>query len=251
MFIRIHENNKNKRIAVILVNYNMNENAEKIVEKLKEVTKYPTDVIVVDNGSDKVEPSKYTSIRLAKNVQTTNGWLMGLHYADAISINENFEYFAYLFIITSTYIDNVDYDIIEKMVFNLKNNIVGIHPALTRDSTTAHKHLYNNNNKNLREVKFIDNIFSLYKADWFNSIGRFNPKLTYAWGIDIETGYLARKNGFKICIDDKINVKKITNIGYTMDRMSESAKERESNARTQMYYYLKEKYGPNYFKIIY
>jgi len=250
MFVRINENNKNKRIAVILVNYNMLENTDKIVEKLKEVTKYPTDIIVVDNGSEIVKKSEYTTIALSKNVQTTNGWLMGLHYADAISVNEKFEYFGYLFVITSTYIDNVNYDIIEKMVINLKNDIVGIHPALSKDSTTAHKHLYSKN-QNIRGVKFIDNIFALYKADWFNSIGRFNPRLTYAWGIDVETGYLARKNGFKICIDDNIIVKKVTNIGYTMNRMSESAKEREINARSQMYYYFKEKYGKDYSKIIY
>ena len=250
MFIRINENNKNKRVAIILVNYNMVENTDKIINKLKEVTKYPTDIIVVDNGSDKVKQSQYTTISLAKNIQTTNGWLMGLHYSDSLSINENFEYFCYIFAITSTYIDHINYDIIEKLVFNLKDEIVGVHPSLSKDSTTAHKHLYNNN-KNLREVKFIDNIFSCYKSDWFNSIGRFNPKMTYAWAIDVETGYLARKAGFKICVDDDIIVKKITNIGYTMNRMSESSKEREVNARTQMYNYFKEKYGPNYSKILY
>ena len=33
----------------------------------------------------------------------------------------------------------------------------------------------------------IDNIFSMYKAAWFDSIGWFDPQLRYAWGIDLET----------------------------------------------------------------
>jgi len=250
MFIRIDENNKNKRVAIILINYNMNENTDKIVEKLKTVTKHPTDIIIVDNGSDKIQPSKYTTISLAKNVQTTNGWLMGLHYADALSVNENFQYFAYAFVITSTYIDDINYDIINKLSLRINDKVVGVHPSLSKDSTTGHKHLYCQN-KGIREVKFIDNIFSFYKADWFNFIGRFNPKMTYAWAIDIETGYLARRSGFKVCIDDEIIVKKITNIGYSMNRMSESAKQRQVNARKQMIEYFKEKYGSNYFEIIY
>ena len=52
MFIRIDPQNKNNRICVILVNYNMIENTDKIVTKLKHLTKYPCDIIIVDNGSD-------------------------------------------------------------------------------------------------------------------------------------------------------------------------------------------------------
>lgn len=250
MFVRLDENNKNKRVAVILINYNMTENTDKIVLKLKEVTNYPTDIIVVDNGSDIIKHSQFTTLSLAKNVQTTNGWLMGLHYADSLSINENFEYFAYIFVITSAYIDDVKEDIISKLASSLNSDVVGIHPSLSSDSTTAHKHLYCKKSQSLRDVKFIDNIFSIYRADWFNSIKRFNPYMTYAWAIDIETGHIARSQGKKICVDDQIIIKKITNIGYTMNRMSETAKERNKNASIQMNTYLRNKYGNDYFKLL-
>jgi len=49
---------------------------------------FPVDVIVVDNGSDLVKPSKYTTVRLEKNLQTTGGWLAGLDSLDQ-------QYFAY------------------------------------------------------------------------------------------------------------------------------------------------------------
>jgi hypothetical protein len=246
MFKRIDPENKDKRVALILVNYNMLENTNSIIENLISCTNYPTDFIVVDNGSDLTKPSEYTTLKLEKNVQTTNGWLMGLHYADAISVCEGFKYYAYIICITSLYINNKDTDIIEHLVKKLTDEIVGIHPSLCKESTTAHKHLMCKNSKELREVKFIDNIFSVYKADWFNSIGRFNPEMIYAWAVDLETGYLARKSDKKVCVDDTIQVKKITDIGYKLKRMNMEANVRRNRASKQMHNYLRKKYGSNY-----
>lgn len=251
MFVRIKPEIKKNRVCVILVNYNMTENVDRLIDSLKHLTKHPTDFYVVDNGSDITKPSKYTTISLTKNIQTCNGWLMGLHYADCISLIENFKYLAYCFLITSLYIDD-DKDIISVLIDKMINDddIVGIAPSLSPDSTTAHKHLYNQGNNKLRSVKFIDNLCSLYRADWFNDIGRFNPEMTYAWAIDIETGYLARKNNYDIYIDDSITIKKISDIGYKMDRMNMSANDRSLNARSQMNNYLSEKYGNDWVEII-
>lgn len=249
VFIRIHSEIKDKRVGLILVNYNMNENTDKIVKKLQQYTKHPTDFIVVDNGSDLQKPSQYTTIRLEQNVQTNNGWLMGLHYADAISTVEEFDYYAYVICITSLYVDDINTDIISKLVKNINDDIVGIHPSLSKDSTTAHKHLIKNGD-GIRQVRFIDNIFSMYKANWFDNIGRFNPEMTYAWAVDLETGYIARQENKKICVDDSISVKKITDIGYKMNRMNMGASERRNNASKQMDDYLREKYGPNYKSLL-
>lgn len=254
-FVRIDPDNKVDRVAIFIVNYNMIERANKLVENIKETVKHPVDIILVDNGSDLVGQSDYTAIRLERNVQTTNGWLTGVAYSDAIANYEGFKYFAYCFIITSTEPIEKEKDIIAIMVEKMKadDDIVGIHPSLTRDSTTAWgymKHVDSSKDDKPRPVKMIDNICSLYRADWFNKIGRFNPELTYAWGIDIETGYLARKGGKKVCIDDSIQVKKVTNIGYTMKRMNMSANDRSRNAYTQMTKYFMKKYGPNFNRIL-
>ena len=252
MFLRIRPEIKRNRVCMVLVNYNMVENTDKIIETLKRYVRHPTDFYVVDNGSDITKPSKYTTIRLEKNVQTNNGWLMGLHYADAISVTENFQYFAYAICITSLFVDNIRTDIIGRLVQSLLRtpSIVGIHPSLTKDSTTAHTHLKNIKNTGLRDVKFIDNIFSMYRADWFNSIGRFNPTMTYAWAVDVETGYIARKQGKKICVDDSIQVKKITDIGYKLNRMNMDADKRRNDASKQMHDYLSKKYGKDYKNLL-
>jgi hypothetical protein len=81
-----HNRHHSKRIAAIVVNYNMVERANSIAEGIKKHVKWPVDVIVVDNGSDLKEspPSPHTAIRLEANVQTTNGWQMGIEYAKAL-----------------------------------------------------------------------------------------------------------------------------------------------------------------------
>ena len=54
-----------------------------------------------------------------------------------------------------------DKDIVSKMIKTLKEdtNIVGVHPG--------------NKKMNKEEVFFIKNIFSCYRATWFNNVGRF------------------------------------------------------------------------------
>ena len=81
-----HNRHHSKRVAAIVVNYNMVERANSIAEGIKKHVKWPVDIIVVDNGSDLKDspPSPYTAIRLEANVQTTNGWLMGIEYAKAL-----------------------------------------------------------------------------------------------------------------------------------------------------------------------
>ena len=81
-----HSRHHSKRIAAIVVNYNMVERANSIAEGIKKHVKWPVDIIVVDNGSDLKDspPSPYTAIRLEANVQTANGWMMGIEYAKAL-----------------------------------------------------------------------------------------------------------------------------------------------------------------------
>ncbi len=155
-----------------------------------------------------------------------------------------------MFLITSTEFTEKSGKPITSMVQKLleDENAVGVHASLTKDSTTAWEHLKSRGSETYRETWFIDNICSLYRADWFNSIGRFDSKLTFAWGIDLETGYIARKQGRTLWVDESIEVKKVTNIGYKMERMNMSREDRTSLARENMDKILNIKYGSNYFE---
>ncbi len=222
------------KTAALIVNYNMPERTDALVEAISGL---PVDPIVIDNGSDIQPPSKYTTVKLDRNVQTTGGWLAGL---EAIK-GKGYEY--YWFLITSTRIP--EGDVLSPMVEFMDANpdAVGIHPSLTAESTTGWPHLKNRGTNSVRRTWMIDNIASLYRADWFDSIGWFDPAYTYAWGIDLETCYRARKQGRSIWVDDRVQVEKITNIGYSMNRMNMTADERGRLAYANMMQVLTRKWG--------
>lgn len=241
---------RNSPIGIILVNYNMPERSEALFEAVMDtvdpqVTDY--DFIVVDNGSDMVMPPRCTTIGLEYNVQTTNGWLMGLHYADALEQIFQHKYFAYWILITSGEFLAEQGDILTPMVdyLMLNEQCVGIHPSLSPDSTSFWKHMYHDPmwDEPTKPTWMIDNIAALWRADWFNSIGRFDPRLVYAHGSDLETCYLAREQGKEIRIHNDVQVKKVDNIGYKMDRMGMTAEERLKYAGDNMNRVFDEKYG--------
>lgn len=228
----------------------MPERTDKLCEYLAEHVKSPIDVIVIDNGSDLQPPSKCTALRLDENVQTTNGWLMGLHYADALARKRGTPYFAYWFLITSAEFLPCSGDPLAPLLkmFRLYSEAVAVHPALSTDSTTSWEHLKTIGMPGgYRNVNMIDNIASLYRADWFDSIGRFDPALTYAWGIDLETCWKARRDGKSVWVSEPATVKKVTNIGYSMNRMNMAASEREQKAGAQMREILSARYGGDWW----
>jgi GT2 family glycosyltransferase len=236
-----------RRVAIIITNYNMPERTDALCLHIAKHAFWPYDLIVVDNGSDLVEPSQFTTVRLAQNVQTTGGWLAGLKHADERAEQRDEGYFAYWFLITSAaFVDETDPLTPLASVLMDDDNAVGVHPALTENSTTAWNHLKTRGNRRLRKTWMIDNIASLYRADWFNEIGRFDPELVYAWGVDFETCWKARqeKRGLWVCED--VLVEKITNIGYEMDRMNMSAEERAKNAGVNMHNILYSRYGKDW-----
>lgn len=234
---------------MFVVNYNMPERADALAEYLKENVKYPYDLYLVDNGSDLKPPAKNTTVWIKKNIQTCRGWLRGLEEAK----KSGKKYFAYWFLITSADFFGQKSDPLISMVEILEKNknAVGIHPALTKDSTTAWKHMIERGGSEPRRTWMIDNISSLYRADWFDSIGWFDRRLIYAWGIDLETCYLARKQKKSIWIDERVKIRKITNIAYKMNRMNMSANDRELLASKNMTDILGQKYGSDYLDIMF
>lgn len=232
----------NNRIAVILTNYNMPERADMMGDYLSKYVKWPIDFICVDNASDLVEPSRYTNVIRKENGQTTGGWLSGLQYADYLG----HDYLAYVFTITSCdWPENQQFDVVEKLARVLidDKNAVGVHPALTADSTTHWGEMKTRSGDGPRPIWHLDNLFCMYRADWFNSIGRFDPALTYAHGPDLETGWYARRDGRGLYIHEGVQIRKITNIGYTMNRMNMSAAQRNANAMEEMQRVLGAKWG--------
>jgi len=201
------------------------------------------EVVVVDNGSDLVPPSKYTTVRLAKNIQTTGGWLEGLKLARGADF--------YWILITSA--EFIGVPVLPQMLkaMRLYDHCVGVHPALTKDSTTSWEHLKEIGTSGFRKVWMIDNICALWRAEWFDSVGGFDPRFTYAWGPDLELAYLARSQERTLYVTEPAGVKKVTDIGYTMKRMNMDAEDRRAFARANMREVMLEKYGQNWQELMY
>jgi len=230
-----------RRVAAFVVNYNMPERADALAIFINQHVEWPVDVYVIDNGSDLVGDALTTNIWLNENVQTTCGWLSGLE--EAVDLTGR-DYFAYWFLITSAEMIG-DEDPLTPMAQLLWDDAqaVGVHPALTSDSTTAWKHLIDRGTGEPRQTWMIDNIASLYRAKWFDRIGRFDEELVYGWGIDLETCWKARAMGYTLWVDERALIRKTTDIGYTMGRMRMSAEERRALASRNMADVLRWKYG--------
>lgn len=244
------EARERKRVACFIVNYNMPERAEALYKFLSVRAGYPTDVYLIDNGSDQVPKAEHTNIELPKNIQTTGGWLEGVE----IARQSTYGYMAYMFFITSTeLILGLSDNIVKKMVEVLYNDdtAVGVHPALTTDSTTAWEHLKARGGSYLRPTWFIDNIASMYRASFYDAVGGFDRKMIYAHGIDLELCYLARKRGNTLWVNEDVQVRKITDIGYTMGRMGMDAETRRQLATANMVEVLNDKYGVDWANLMY
>jgi hypothetical protein len=230
------------RVAIILTNFNMPERSDAMGDYLAKYCQWPHDFICVDNASDIVPPSKWSNVFLTENIQTTGGWLAGLDYADTLG----HDYLAYVFAITSC--DFPGWQTIDPVaplaqILLDDPNAVGVHPALTEDSTTDWVEMHTRGLRGKRPIWHLDNLFAMYRADWFNSIGRFDPDLTYAHGPDLETGWYARDQGRGLYICEDVQIRKISQIGYTMDRMHMTTAQRNANAMEEMQRVLGRKWG--------
>lgn len=236
-------------VAVICVNYNMPERSDALASHLFEWSQWPFDLFLVDNGSDLLPPAKWTSVRLDKNVQTTGGWLAGVEASRLTGI----DYLGYLFLITSAEFTDISEDILTPMAvfLNQNPNAVGIHPALTTDSTTRWSHMKSRGGVAPRQVPMIDNICALYRRSWWDGVGGFDSRFVYGWGPDLELGYIARQQARSLWIDEHTWVRKITNIGYKMNRMRMSAEDRVLNASSNMDRVMTLKYGSGWKKLMY
>jgi len=235
----------NKRIGIFIVNYNMPERTESLANHIRENVRWPYHLYIIDNASDIIMPARGTNVSAKRNLQTTGGWLLGLQESD----KRGEDYLGYWFIITSAeFMNNTDVLTPMAQFFVDTPGAVGVHPALSPDSTTTWEHLKTRGTGAPRRTWMIDNIMSLWRASWFNKIGRFDSGLKYGWGIDLETCYLARQQGYSLWVHERVTVKKITDIGYTMNRMNMSAQERRVLASANMNAILSQKYGQNWFE---
>ena len=228
----------------------MLERADYMYSYVQRYSNYPLDFILVDNGSDQVPPAYFTTFRLPANVQTCRGWLAGLKFADILEESYGEPYFAYVIAITSATLVGGEDHVGEMVRFLLEHeDAVGIMPALTEDSDIeVWKQMNARGGSTPRQTWGLDMIFTMWRADWFNSIGRLDRNLIYAWGTSEETSWKARKADRSLWIHEGLRVKKEQDIGYRMDRMGMPVEERRRLGMENVCEVMNEKYGTDWME---
>ena len=230
------------KIAMVLVNYNMPERTDQIYESIVKYVKYDVDFYIVDNGSDLVAPSKYTTIWLRINMQTTNGWNMGICYANTIRNTLKFDYYGFWVWITTSSYNTEENDILTPMINYLDQHpkTMAICPSIKNGDSWGHLKKEGNIPK---EVIFVDNLATVYRTKWFDSIRYFDPNEIRGFGVDIENGILTRYCGYKCVVDHRTTINKPSGIAYRMKRMNADSGKRGQIALKEMQTILKDRYG--------
>jgi len=232
------------RTAAIVCNYNMPERTDALVEHIHKTVKLPCEVIVVDNGSDIVDPSKYTTVQVKYNLQTTKGFMIGMDYADYL---DEFDYY-WLFITSAEFLDDPR-DSLEILMKVMRNDpkTYAVSPAFTFNwSAWDHWMSPREGKDSPRRVWGIDYIAALIDKEKLKKIGGFRKELTMMWGVQGECNMLARKEGWHIYVHDGYTMHKESNIGYKMNRMNMTADERATLATKEKEAVLEEIYGKNF-----
>lgn len=233
------------RTAIIICCYNMPEYTDNLVEHIFKTVNMSFDLFVVDNGSDLVMPSNYTTYRIEKNIQMVPGFLEGLRLADETGK----DYFAYWMITTSCRFDEKDSrDPLAELLPSLiaHENSFAIQPSLIIDYGAWKDYLAPRHPFTVRQVYALENVCPLYKAEPFNKLGRWRKELSFGWGISSELYWKARKENLRIFTHDGYVMYKDTFIGYKMDRMNMTGEERSRIASQQSKDVLAPIYGENW-----
>eukprot|EP00127_Corallochytrium_limacisporum_P002815 Clim_evm28s141 gene=Clim_evmTU28s141 len=250
------------RVAIVLTTFNMPERTAEIHNYLKTEVDWPIDIIIVDNGCEPEHAYEDATVKLQHNVQTNHGWMMGVAYAEAMASMRREAYLGIVLTITSAKVEEGQGDIIAEMAKILKSDksVAGVHPALTKASTTQWDNLIteydapgptrakSRESYPPRTTWMIDNIFAMWRGDWYFRYGRFDPLLTYAWGVDVETSFITKVFNMKVVVLESILVSKETDVGYKMNRMGMQKNDRRLNAREEVCTVYGARFGPDIWR---
>jgi len=233
------------KTAIIICNYNMPERTDALCEHILSTVNEPYDLIVVDNGSDLVEPSKHTTLVIPENKQTGGGFWEGIEYADSLG---KYKYY-WLMITSAEFYSNDLRDPLKPLIEVLDSDDLAfcVQPSIKFVSNEAWSRWLEPRKRPLpRRVWGVDYISTLFRAEYFHNIGGFRKELPMMWGAIGECNYKARKAGYHLYVHDGYTMRKITNIGYTMERMNMSSTDRKNLATKQADGVLIPIYGKNY-----
>jgi hypothetical protein len=234
-------------VAILISNYNMSERADELAAWFESTTRWPHDLLVVDNGSDKVPPPARANLDWKHNVGPAGVWRIATTYAERLARKRGAPHLGYLLCSTSTDIPERqrEKDLITPLAELLASdpNAVFAHPAYTPDTESYFRHMVDTGSGGPRRLGFCETQCGLVRADWFHAIGGYDPDFQLHWGVDIDLCMQARRQGRGVWLHEGVHVRKEESRGYTLGRYEMSAEERTERALAEMDAILLRKYG--------
>lgn len=241
---------KTTRNIAVIFNFNLPEKTDCIYEKLITDGFNKSDIIVVDNGSDKSPLAKNTNLALPKNVRFTGQAYMALTY-----LLDFYEFDNVLLITTSAGLKNeVNYlNEVHSICDDFDNDFGFVSASLTggdTDSNAPEQSLENISERYIKLYKYQPIMIlvskKLLKYCRENEAAYFNLLLKRGWGIDRELQYVADSNDLTCRISRDLSVIWDTNLTHKKGLADESRDKYHQQANIEMEAVFSNRYGYNW-----
>jgi len=243
------------KVGIVLLNYNLPYETDKVYESLIRTLKNTNyEICVVDNASDKAPPSKYTTIKAIVNGRTMGGLLLGAHYFNR---KKDVKYVLYMHNDMSF---NETIDFVQPMLEFLETNpdVAVVHPSLNQDATPVYigdRIVVHEKTKpdflrvmpNKHDVINLDDTSPILvrKEDW-NLVGGQDFRLTRCYGSGKDFYTSLHKLDKKIYICNKVVINHHGQYTYLNNVGDESYQTLDREAYGEMNIVMAEKYGDNW-----
>lgn len=233
-------------IAVVVCNYNQPAETDALVEFLLDRQTLRLQFVVVDNGSDKTNPSQYTTLCLPTNQRKAGGLLAGFEAAKKLRPE------VYWFLSTSWTFEPFDRDPAADLAATLYSidNAVSICPGFTGEvNGKPHKEGAARDGSHWHLTK-LPGPYAMFRAGWIEQAGLIDPALTNAWGAEFELHRRALDEGKVALVSDDVRVRVKECDVYKKGLAECSFDEYCRRATAEMWSVLGAKYGPNWPQIL-
>lgn len=248
-----------RRVAVIMLNYNMPEVIEQNIKYIRSKVQWPLDIFLVDQSEDAFRydgPAPDMRADLSENLHATQGFNLCCRLADSYNEWHNIDgdlddYFAY-WVITTTGLLDPDGDRTDDCLtpcaqFLYENrDIAVIQPAYRDDSIGFWDHLRDRGTGNPRQVHMIEHTAALFNGEWFRDIEFMEPQILIH-GTDLWYSYLARLEERGMYVHEGTWIKRYNDNMHDKGRSFEkTAAERTKLARKSLERFGQAVLGPSW-----
>lgn len=189
------------KTLVVTLNHNQRELTDNLVNQLKREDTTKFGMWVVDNGSEKMEISKYTAIQLDDNT------FFGGGFNHVLKKFLNMKDYDYLWFLNNDMIFNGN-NIVNKMQSIATSGYDLLSPSITTSEIRQcfWKQMWCWNTGETRDVKWIDFQAPMMSKRLAKEIVQFPQKLHMGWGLDFYSSIVCERNGWNVGVTDKINI---------------------------------------------